>query len=102
MQLPCERGTIYPYGGDRLAVEVDYRPLTAKALAGLSGVVLVQDGDHEKTFVFHVDLFEQVAATVRPRRRQRLSAEQRRACAERLAVAGRATRYGTSGAANGP
>lgn len=83
--LSCERGTIYPHGGDLLAVEVDGRPITAKKVAALPGVVLHQDGDHEKTFLFHVDLFEQVAELVKPRKRRHLTDEQRAAAAVRLA-----------------
>jgi hypothetical protein len=71
MQLPCWRGVIYPFGRDLLAVEVDYRPKTARAVAAIPGVKLHQNGDHETTFVFSLALFEQVAAIVRPRRRRR-------------------------------
>jgi hypothetical protein len=87
MQLPC-RGkgvTIYPHGGDRLAVEVDGRPGLAKQLVAVPGVELRQDGDEEKTFLFDVALFRPVAAVVRPRRRRRLPEGQRRACLRRLA-----------------
>lgn len=76
MQMPCDRGTIYPHGGEMLAVEVDYRPKVAAKVAALPGVVVHQDGDHEKTFLFDVSLFAQVAALVRPRRRFRSSAAQ--------------------------
>ncbi|MBI1917677.1 MAG: hypothetical protein HYS12_23525 [Planctomycetes bacterium] len=37
------------------------------------------------TFLFHLDLFDQVAALVQPRRRRRLTEEQRRHLAEQLA-----------------
>jgi hypothetical protein len=74
-----------PFGGDLLAVEIDGRPLLAKRLAAIAGVRLHQDGDREKTFVFPVGLFEQVAEVVLPRRRRRLSPEQRVASEERLA-----------------
>jgi hypothetical protein len=89
MQLPCrgEGVTIYPFGGDRLAVEVDGRPGLAKKLAGIPGVVLWQDGDGEKTFLFPVGRFTEVAAVVKPHRRRRLSAEQRAELAARLLAA---------------
>jgi|SRR5262245_13314098 len=71
MQIPCERGIIYPHGGDLLAVEVDFRPQTAKKLEAVPGVERYQDGDHEKTYLFPVAIFDQVAAIVRPRKRRR-------------------------------
>ena len=85
---PAARGvTIYPFGGDRLAVEVDGRPGLVKQLTALPGVGLWQDGDGEKTFLFDVARFEAVAAVVRPRKRRRLPEGQRRACTRRLARA---------------
>jgi hypothetical protein len=79
MQLPCEgKGvTIYPHGGTRLAVEINYRLPLARKVAALEGVELYQDGDWEKTFLFDIALFEQVAALVKPRRRKHLTEEQR-------------------------
>jgi hypothetical protein len=35
MQVPCERGTVYPHGGDLLAVEVEGRRVTANRLRQL-------------------------------------------------------------------
>ena len=84
MVIPCRRGSIHPHGGNLLAVDVDYRAVTAKRVAALDGVALHQDGDCEKTFVFHVDLFDEVAKLVRPRRRRRLTEQQRRDGAARL------------------
>lgn len=89
MQISCRRGTIYPHGGDMLAVEVDYRRRTAKAVAELPGVRLHQDGDQEKTFLFPVELFGQVAAIGKPRKRRQLTEEQRLA----LVKAGAQTRF---------
>jgi hypothetical protein len=88
-QLPCRgRGVVvYPFGGDRLAVEVDGRPGLAKRLGAIPGVELWQDGDGAKTFLFDVARFGPVAAVVRPRKRRRLPEGQRRACARRLARA---------------
>ena len=79
--------TIYPFGADRLAVEVDGRPGLVKRLLAIPGVELWQDGDGETTFRFDVARFEAVAAVVRPRKRRRLPEGQRRACARRLARA---------------
>jgi len=79
--------TIYPHGGDRLAVEVDGRPGLAKKLAAIPGVELGQDGDGEKTFLFDLGLFDAVAGVVRPHRRRRLSAGQRAELAGRMRAA---------------
>jgi hypothetical protein len=85
MTIPCRLGTIYPVGGDRLAVEVDYHPHVARKLAALPGAALTQNGDREKTFTFPAALFDQVAAVVRPYRRRRVSEAQRQAAREALA-----------------
>ena len=71
MQIPCAgKGVmIYPHGENLLAVQCDHRPSIAKRLAEL-GIRLVQDGDAEKTFVFPLDRFEEVAAIVKPRKRR--------------------------------
>jgi hypothetical protein len=80
MQIPCRGGvTLYPHGGDLLAIEVDYHPKAARRLRGM-GLRCTQDGDHEKTFVFPVDDFVRVAEVVKPRKR-RLTEGQRQAAA---------------------
>ncbi len=66
---------IYPHGQGLLAVQCDNRPSIAKRLAEL-GLRLVQDGDTEKTFVFPVGKFEEVAAVVHPRKRRRATPAQ--------------------------
>src|SRR6516165_5689200 len=76
MQIRCRRGTVYPYGGSRLAVELDYHRKVSTQVAQIPGVIQTQDGDEEKTFVFDVALFDQVAAIVMPYKRPVLSAEQ--------------------------
>jgi hypothetical protein len=90
MTLPCQRGTIYPHGGDVLAVEVEGRPMTAARLAAIPGVRLHLDGTTEKTFLFPADLFPAVAAVVLPRKRRKLSPENR----AKLAAAGTAALAG--------
>jgi hypothetical protein len=74
-QIPCKFGTIYPFGGNRLAVDCDYCPRVCKQLVALPGLTLHQHGDHEQTFTFDVADFDAVAAIVRPRRRRQLSPE---------------------------
>jgi hypothetical protein len=73
MVLPCERGTIFPHGGQMLAVEVTYA--MSRRLDAL-GLVLHQDGDRERTYLFPVSRFDDVAAVVKPRKRRRLTPEQ--------------------------
>ena len=89
LQLPC-RGkgvVVYPWGSGWLAVEVDGRPGLVKKLVAIPDVKLRQDGDGEKTFLFPVGRFTEVAAVVKPHRRRRLSAEQRAELAARLLAA---------------
>lgn len=85
MQIPCERGTIFPHGGSLLAVEIDGRTLTAKRLADLPCCTVQQWGDAERTLLFHLADFETVAAVVKPRKRRVMTPEQREAAATRLA-----------------
>jgi hypothetical protein len=71
--IPCQFGVIYPFGEGLLAVDVDHHPKKAIRLAQIPGVRLHQDGDREKTFVFPVELFEEVARVVRPLRKYQSS-----------------------------
>jgi hypothetical protein len=78
MQILCAgRGiTIYPHGRDVLAVEVDQRPSVVAKLVALPGLRLWQDAEREKTFLFDVSLFDQVAQIVEPRRLRQLTESQ--------------------------
>jgi hypothetical protein len=71
MTMPCRFGTVYPHGPDTLAVEVIGHTKIAKRVAQLPGVRLHQDGDGEKTFLFHPNLIHRVAQIVRPYRPHR-------------------------------
>ncbi len=84
-QIPGRMGTIYPYGGDTLAVEVDYHPFLFARLVRLGFTKVHQDGDHEKTLLFPADKIEEVATIVRSKRRRRLNPERRQEAIERLA-----------------
>ena len=90
MQVPCEgKGvTIYPHGGTILAIELNRRFQLANRLKVLPGVTLHQDGNTEKTFLFDVSLFDQVAAIVSPRTKRVVSEE------ERARLASLSKRYG--------
>jgi hypothetical protein len=74
--IPCRFGVIYPHGPGRLALEMDHHPSKARRVAAILDVRLHQDGEHEKTFTFPVELFEQVAQVVWPRRKYRSSSRQ--------------------------
>ncbi|MCX7429200.1 MAG: hypothetical protein NTW96_26685 [Planctomycetia bacterium] len=83
--IPCRWGHIGPWDADRLAASVDGHAKVARRLRDLPGVEIVQDGDGgEVTAAFTSDRFDEVAAIMRPRRRRRLSPEQRSAATERL------------------
>jgi hypothetical protein len=75
MTVPCRWGTIYSHGGELLALELDRHPKIAKQVAAIPGVTLHQDGDDEKTFLFSVSMFDQVALLVQPKRVRRLGEE---------------------------
>jgi len=81
--VPSRNGDIYPHGGDELAAYCE-RPGIGKRLAALDCVRVHQHGDREITVVFDVADFDRVAAVLKPRKRRRLSPEQRAASAERL------------------
>jgi len=84
IQISGKYGTIYPYGHDRLAVDVDHHPIIAMRLTVLGCCELVQDGDDEKTFAFDVADFDTVAEIIRPYLRRQLSDEERQKTGERL------------------
>lgn len=84
MELPGQRGTIYPHGGNDLAVMVDGHPIIAGQIGRIPGVEIIQDGDDEKTFRFPAELFQTIARIVRPYCRPQISDEERQRRAEQL------------------
>ena len=72
MQIPCERGIVYPHGGDLLAAEVEGRRVTANRLRQLNCTTTCQEGDSFLAVTFHAADFEEVAAIVKPRRRRQV------------------------------
>lgn len=86
MQIPCRLGIIYPIGGDKLALEIDYHNGTANKISKIPGVICTQDGHKEKTYQFDVSLFDQIAELVFPKKKRilNLTPEQREAAKERL------------------
>lgn len=84
IQIPCCRGTIYPFGGDTLAVEIDGHQLIVGQLKRLACCRVHQLGDHDATFLFDVADFDAVAAIVLPHRKPQLTEAQKAEAAERL------------------
>ncbi len=83
-QIPCRFGTIYPHGGDMLAVEVNYRRKVVPQLRAL-GLTEHQSGDGEYTFLFNPEQFKAVADLVGAKRKRKLSPEHRQKIAARFA-----------------
>ena len=84
MQMPCQRGVVYPHGGGLLAVEVEGRRVTANRLRQLDCTTTFQEGDSFLAVTFHAADFDKVAAIVKPKRRRQVSDAER----QRLASIG--------------
>lgn len=81
-QMPGKLGTIYPYGGDWLAVEVDRHPSAVKVLDRLTAANPLdmkcgQRGEAEYTFLFDGALLPTIARIVGSHKRRKVSAETR-------------------------
>lgn len=72
--IPGRLGTIYPYGTDLLAVEVNYHPSAVSRLEAL-GLRHVQGGDGEHTFLFRREKFPEVARIIKAYRKRKLAGE---------------------------
>jgi hypothetical protein len=83
-QIPCRMGTIYPYGHDILAVEVDHHPSAVRKLEAMRELIHHQYGEGEHTFFFHVREFNKVAKVVKPQRKRTVSPEYKKKLLERL------------------
>jgi hypothetical protein len=88
VEILCQRGLIYPKGGGEILV------FTTSTDAWRSlieiGVEPKRVGDKEREGVFPVELLDQVAAILRPKRRRSLDPDRARAM-------GKATAYGAQG-----
>jgi hypothetical protein len=87
--LPGRFGLIYPFGHDRLAVEVS-DPRIASRIAAVKGAIPYQRGEWYWSFTFDVYYLDTIAAIICPRKFRRLSAGAKK----RLAAIGRSTRFG--------
>lgn len=86
--IPCEHGHIYVHGHDYLGF-ASKSPIAGKRsvaarVAALPFTQVVQDGCDGANIIFDVRYFDLVATIVKPRRRRRLSDEQRAAAVDRL------------------
>jgi hypothetical protein len=86
--LPGRYGEIYPFGKDRLAVEV-YDPRIADRVAAIKGAIPYQRGWRHWSFTFHDSYWGAVAAIIQPAKVRRMSAAARK----RLASIGGSTRF---------
>ena len=77
MIILCQHGHIYSHGDNLLGVSTNRQgPITEKT-RNLPCTTVVQDSDEGINATFHLNDFDQVAKIVKPRRRRRLSPEQR-------------------------
>jgi hypothetical protein len=91
--LPGANGFLAPYGGEYLLACTRGIRVTRKVLAIDPGAVVTQDASDGQNVKFHVRHFEAVAEVMRLRRRRQVSEAER----ERLAEAGKGTRFPGTG-----
>lgn len=77
MQIPCRYGVIYPFGPDRLAVEVDGHPRIAAKLDRMPECIPYQRGDYFAAFIFPSSAMPKVSRLVRPYRRRHITEKER-------------------------
>src|SRR5438067_1055735 len=83
-QIPCKYGHIFINGTETLGAYAAGRLIPGR-LAALPGVRVHQRGDTEVSVVFPPEAFPAVAELLQARKRRKVSVEQARAGAERLA-----------------
>ena len=82
--IPCQNGHIFPWGGSTVAACTNTRGRVATKLKKTASCKVAQDGDDGVTVLFDVEDFEAVAEIMKPRKRRRLSEEQKQKAVERL------------------
>jgi hypothetical protein len=88
--LEGRRGTVYPFGPGRLAVEVHDGRIALALAAFLGGALPYQRGHRFFCYLSRPDQLGVVAAVIQPPKVRHLSARAR----ERLAAAGEGTQFG--------
>lgn len=86
-QVPCKYGHLWVYGKETLGAYTDRRRMIPRLMA-IEGVKMRQHGDNEANVSFPVDppsILDKVAELLQPRRKRKLTEEQRQAAAARLA-----------------
>lgn len=84
MTIPCRNGHIFPWGGGDLAASTNRLGPVANALKTLPFATLAKEGSDGVTVLFDVQHFDEVARILKPRRRRRLSPEERAKRTKRL------------------
>ena len=82
--IPCQLGHIYKHSDELLGVATNTRTIGLR-LAKLPGIQVTQEADDGFNLVFAPKLLPKVAAIVKPKRKRRMSAEQRALAVDRLA-----------------
>jgi hypothetical protein len=95
--LPGRYGEVFPFGEDRLAVEVS-DPRIAARVAAIRGAIPYQRGEWHWSYTFHVSYLGAVAAIILPAKVRRMSA----AAKKRLAAIGGSTGFRALDTALGP
>jgi len=88
MEIVCRYGRVAPYGGEILIATTTHRRIGA-VLRGLPGLLHAK-GEDEVVVRFHVDHLDAVLAVIKPYRRRRVTAVERK----RLAQIGATFRFG--------
>ncbi len=84
MVIPCRNGYICPLGGRDLVACTNHLGPVANVLKSLPFTRMAQDGDDGCNIQFDVKHFDEVARIMKPRRRRRLSPEERAKRIKRL------------------
>ncbi|MEX0677110.1 MAG: hypothetical protein WD063_08550 [Pirellulales bacterium] len=85
-QIPCQFGHVYPHGPDLLGVSTNSRGAIAKRIAALDCVQVTQDGSDGINATFNLADANAVFAIIKPRKRRRLSDDQKAAAVARFSL----------------
>jgi hypothetical protein len=69
-EIPCQKGVIFPIGGDLLCLELEGYPVTADRIAAMPDTWMSYACYGIRHFAFHVDLFDEIARVVHPKKRK--------------------------------